>query len=281
MGPASSRFSRAGRSKASARDRRSYARTVKLGEATGGRGHPVQEASRADDRIQPHAGAGAARIAPPGPRAVRSRRAARPDCQPSRQGCAPGGGDQGQPGPASSGGLQRIRDGGARDPRSAGDREGGHHYRLPAGRGVRRTHRHAVPGADPPHAVARAHRHRQRRRDRPARHRGRTLPRHHRAGGGARIGRSAARRRSASQARRRDQTAGRVARGLASGPRTTSRCVPCGGPTPSRKKTSRCATTWRRDGEKKPSDCRSWRPWAATPSCTCGACRRQSARECE
>ncbi len=32
-------------------------------------------------------------------------------------------------------------------------------------------------------------------------------------------------------------------RGSASGPRITSRCVPCAGPTPSRKKTSRCATT--------------------------------------
>ena len=53
-------------------------------------------------------------------------------------------GGQGEPWLARARRLQRIRDGRARDPRPAGDRESGHHDRRPVRRGVRRTDRHAV-----------------------------------------------------------------------------------------------------------------------------------------
>ena len=71
---------------------------------------------------------------------------ARPDviAKRLRQRRAPGGGGQGEPGPARAGRLQRVRTGAARDSRAAGDGEGGDHHR----RAVRRT-RSAKPIVTP------------------------------------------------------------------------------------------------------------------------------------
>ena len=110
----------------------------------------IEEAARAPGRVHAHADASSAGAAQPRAGAVRSRRAARRHLEASRPRRAPGAGGEGQPRDASARRLQRIRDGAARDPRSASLGESGHDDRRPIRRSVRRIHRHAAARTESP-----------------------------------------------------------------------------------------------------------------------------------
>ena len=85
---------------------------------------------------------------------------------------------------------------------------------------------------------------------------------HHRAGRGHVSGALCARRRRASRSRRRDRAAGRSCPASAPGPRTTSRCARCAGPTPSRAATSPCWTASAASRPSRRTRYRSaWQPW--------------------
>ena len=119
----------------------SYARTVQLGKAKGWIRVTQSKKKHAlmvefTHSLTPVLPALLSRVAG----AVRSRCAARRDREASSQGRAPGGGGQGEPRPAGARRLQRIRDGPARDPRPAGDGEGGH-APSPAGSSRRSANR--------------------------------------------------------------------------------------------------------------------------------------------
>ena len=124
--------------------------------------------------------------------------------------------------------------------------------------------------------AAGARRRGQRRRHRPTRHRRRA-----RAGASSRWRRRRDQAGSASTAARitiRTTPSGgwRSCPGSARGRRTTLRCGPCAGPTPSPRKTSRCATTSAGSRRRRRRRCRN--PGArgeATRSCTSGAWRRR------
>ncbi len=100
-------------------------------------GDAVEETARAAGRVHAQPDACAAGAPQPHAGVVRSRCAARRHRETTSQGPSSGGGGQGEPRPAGTRRLQRIRDGIARDPGAAGDGEGGHHPRRPVRHGVR------------------------------------------------------------------------------------------------------------------------------------------------
>ena len=69
-------------------------------------------------------------------------------------------------------------------------------------------------------------------------------------------------------------------RGSANGPRSTSRCARCPGPTRFRTPTTACSKRWaRRIRARRSSTRRSGSPGVPTPSCTCGNLWRTANRE--
>ena len=205
-------------------------------------------------------------------RALRSRRAARPDREAPARGRAPGGGRPREPGAARAGRLQRLRAGAARDPRTAGHGEGRDHDRRAASsrRSASRSRRR-FPSCTRLTPLPGARRQGQRRRHRPPRHRRGARAQHHRAREGAGLRRAVSRRRRAPQSATTRSGGWRSCPASGRGRRTTSRCARCAGRTRFRRKTSPSATISAASLRRKPTSCRS--PGVrggATPSCTSG-----------